>query len=177
MIRQYLASAKLSNAAPMPRSLPLGPTVAAQLPEGEHAPHADDRAPLTIAGTVQVFDPAMCCATGICGPGVDPLLLQLARDLRWLTAHGATVERYGLSQEPQAFVANARVSGLMQAFGEGALPAVLVNGRVLVHGRYPGREELVVALTAAPDVAPATDAGIARSAVAGCGCAPGSTCC
>lgn len=161
----------------MSRSLPLGPTVAAPRPEGEDAPRADDGASLTIAGTVQVFDPAMCCPTGICGPGVDPHLLQLARDLRWLTARGATVERYGLSQEPQAFVANARVSGLMQAFGDGALPAVLVNGRVLVHGRYPGREEFVAALAAAPDVAPATAVGGAPSADAGCGCARGSTCC
>jgi len=121
--------------------------------------------PLT--GLIQVFDPAMCCPTGLCGPGVDPALLGLARDLRSLAAQGATVQRQGLSQEPGAFATNLRVAGLMQAFGDGALPATLVNGEVLVYGRYPTREELVTALTRQSST-DARDVG---------GCVPGSGCC
>ncbi|MBL0169701.1 MAG: arsenite efflux transporter metallochaperone ArsD [Gemmatimonadaceae bacterium] len=102
----------------------------------------------TLSGTVAVFDPAMCCATGVCGPGVDPALLTIARDLRWLEAQGVRVHRAGLGQEPQAFVANAKITGLMQAFGDGALPAVLVNDDVLVYGRYATRDELVKGLSA-----------------------------
>ncbi|MHB1311327.1 MAG: arsenite efflux transporter metallochaperone ArsD [Gemmatimonadaceae bacterium] len=127
----------------MARSLPLGPTDSAPA-----APAAD--APATLAGTVHVFDPAMCCPTGLCGPGVDPALLTISRDLRWLAKHGATVERSGLAQEPDAFVAQPRIAGLMQAFGDKALPAVLVNGEVLCYGRYPSRDELLAALTPAP---------------------------
>lgn len=153
----------------MSRSLPLSsdPAPAAREP-------AADEAGAALSGTVQVFDPAMCCPTGICGPGVDPALLQLTRDLRWLAAQGATVHRVGLAQEPQAFVANTRVAGLMQAFGDGALPAVLVNDMVLTHGRYPTRQELVDALAAKaaspPRALPVSD-------VASGGCAPGSGCC
>jgi len=44
--------------------------------------------PLT--GAVTVFDPAMCCPTGLCGPGVDPALLVIARHLRWLEKQPAT---------------------------------------------------------------------------------------
>lgn len=106
----------------------------------------------TLQGTVAVFDPALCCATGVCGPGVDPALLAIARDLRWLEANGVSVARVGLSQEPQAFVAQPTVSALMRTAGDGALPAVLVNGTVLCYGRYPTREELVGALT--PSVLP-----------------------
>lgn len=138
---------------------------------------APDPGPSQYSGTVQVFDPAMCCSTGICGPGVDPTLLRLARDLRWLTARGVTVQRFGLSQEPQAFVANPRVAGLMQAFGDGGLPAVIVNDVVLAHGRYPEREELMAALTpvsAAPR--PVGQGDDTPSAAPGCGCAPGSDC-
>lgn len=130
-----------------------------------------------LGGTVAVYDPAMCCPTGVCGPGVDPALLQVARDLRWLAAQGATVERFGLSQEPQAFVGNARVAGLLAAFGDGALPAVLVNDAVLAHGRYPSRDELVTALAGAPGTGPTP----ARRAMAvlgeAPGCEPGSGCC
>jgi len=133
-------------------------------------PLADTAAadPDALRGDIQVFDPAMCCPTGVCGPGVDPVLLALARDLRWLTAKGVTVQRHGLAQEPQAFAANSHITGLLQAFGEAALPATLVNGRILVHGRYPVREELVAALLGAAAPNPAGDSGC---------CAPGSGCC
>jgi hypothetical protein len=86
-----------------------------------------------------------------------------------------TVERYGLAQEPAAFTQSGRVSGLLQAFGERALPATLVDGEVLTHGRYPTRDELLSALS--PSVEPArvpdTDAQPADSSC----CAPGSDCC
>lgn len=134
----------------MSRALPLGPDTQAQAPRAEPSPTQISASPDVLSGHVQVFDPAMCCSTGLCGPGVDPALMQIARDLRWLTSKGVQVERFGLSQEPQAFVGDARVSGLMQAFGDAGLPAILVNGSVVAHGRYPTRDELVTALSAAP---------------------------
>ncbi len=134
----------------MSRSLPLGPDTQAQAPRAEPAPTQRSASPDVLSGHVQVFDPAMCCSTGLCGPGVDPALMQIARDLRWLTAKGVQVERFGLSQEPQAFVNNAAVSALMQTLGDGGLPAILINGSVVAHGRYPTRAELVTALSAAP---------------------------
>ncbi|MCC6243956.1 MAG: arsenite efflux transporter metallochaperone ArsD [Gemmatimonadaceae bacterium] len=127
----------------MARSLPLSPLTPEQLTAAEERAEPAGSA---LRGTVAVFDPALCCATGVCGPGVDPALLAIARDLRWLEAQGVTVARTGLSQEPQAFVANAAVSGLLQTFGDGALPAVLVNDTVLCHGRYPTRDELLAVL-------------------------------
>jgi hypothetical protein len=130
---------------------------------------------LALTGTVAVFDPAMCCPTGLCGPGVDPALLAISRDLRWLEKHGATVTRAGLSTDPQAFVTNARVQGLLQAFGDGALPATLVNGEVLVHGRYATRDEIVAALQMKPATirAPLVMLPLAE----GGSCEPGSGCC
>lgn len=98
------------------------------------------------ATTISVFDPAMCCSSGVCGPSTDPELTRISRDLRWAESEGAKVERFNLAQEPNAFVENQKVSGLMQAFGEEALPTVLVNGAVAFHGRYPSRDELVEAV-------------------------------
>lgn len=147
----------------MARSLPLENPADAIIPAAEAV-----RAPAYSTATVAVYDPAMCCSTGVCGPGVDPALMTIARDLRWLEKQGVTVERRGLAQEPNAFVNNPRVSGLMQAFGDGALPAVLVNGEVLCYGRYPSREELTAGLSARaePGTVPSTSC-----------CAPGSGCC
>lgn len=154
----------------MSRSLPLSLDAASSAPDAT----APAPAARTLTGTVQVFDPAICCPTGICGPGVDPALLQITRDLRWLAAQGVTVHRVGLAQEPQAFVANARVAGLMQAFGDGALPAVLVNGTVLAHGRYPTRQELLDALSPTPTPTPRIPA--VNDTFGGCS-TPGSGCC
>lgn len=148
-------------------SLPLGdPTEAITPPQA---------APDTVRGTVVVFDPAMCCPTGMCGPGVDPALLQVSRDLRWLQAKGATVQRYNLAQEPRAFVDQPRIAGLLQAFGDQALPATVVNGEILAHGRYATRHELVAALGGAV----ARDAGAAQRGlpVSSSSCEPGSGCC
>jgi hypothetical protein len=99
----------------MSRTLPLGNPSDAMT----DAPTAT-AAPL--AGVVAIYDPAMCCATGVCGPAVDPALLALTRDLRWFEKQGVTVQRYGLSQEPQAFVQQSKITGLMHAFGDKALP-------------------------------------------------------
>jgi hypothetical protein len=33
---------------------------------------------------VEVFDPPLCCSTGVCGPNVDPVLIRFAADLHWL---------------------------------------------------------------------------------------------
>lgn len=91
---------------------------------------------------VEVFDPPMCCSTGVCGPSVDPALAAFAADLSWLADQGVVVERHTLSQEPQAFAERDLVRELLAERGDDALPAVLV-GRVLrSSGRHPSREEL-----------------------------------
>ena len=53
-----------------------------------------------------VYDPPMCCSTGVCGPAVDPVLPRVAADLDWLKRQGVQVERYNLAQQPQAFASN-----------------------------------------------------------------------
>jgi Arsenical resistance operon protein ArsD len=96
--------------------------------------------------TVQVYDPAMCCTTGVCGPSVDPQLVQIAQDLQWFQSQGINVQRYNLAQQPDIFVKNTRVAGLLQAFENQALPAVLVNDEIVSYGRYASREEMLAAL-------------------------------
>ncbi len=121
---------------------------------------------------VSVYDPAMCCLTGVCGPSVDQQLLQVARYLRRFEAEGVNVERFNLAQQPEAFVENPRVAGLLQAFGEEALPVTLVNNTIAVYGRYASREEILAAL--AKEMTPVASAAQETSK---CGCEPGSECC
>lgn len=92
--------------------------------------------------SVEIFDPAMCCSTGVCGPSVDPALTQFAADVEWLGSAGVEVHRFGLSTEPGKFVENGEVGGLLKDKGEEALPAVFVDGALRTSGRYPTRVEL-----------------------------------
>ena len=64
---------------------------------------------------VEVFDPPMCCSTGVCGPSVDPALARFAADLHWLANQRIAVERYNLAQQPQAFAANEVVKAALKA--------------------------------------------------------------
>lgn len=91
---------------------------------------------------VAVFDPAMCCSTGICGPSVDPQLVRFAADLDWLKANGATVERFNLSQQPGVFVDHPAVKQALDTKGEAALPVVVFDGQVKSTGIYPSRDQL-----------------------------------
>lgn len=90
---------------------------------------------------VQVFDPPMCCSTGVCGPEVDPALVRFAADLEWLRSNGVEVERFNLSQEPAAFVGNAVVAAAIRGRDDG-LPLLLVDGNIAAQGGYPSREVL-----------------------------------
>lgn len=94
---------------------------------------------------VEVYDPAMCCSTGVCGPSVDPALARFESDLRWLGEQGATVTRRNLAQEPAAFVANPLVAAMLQSGGEEVLPIVLVDGKLRSSGTWLSRTDLAAA--------------------------------
>ena len=91
--------------------------------------------------TLRVFDPAMCCSSGVCGPSVDPELARFAADVDWLEKQGVTVERFNLAQQPAAFAETPAVKEAL-ARGTGVLPLVLVGDRIAVEGAYPSRETL-----------------------------------
>ena len=92
---------------------------------------------------IQVFDPALCCSTGVCGVDADQALIEFAADVEWASRHGASIERVNLAQEPTAFAENATVKGFLERSGQDALPLVLVDGEVALAGRYPTRSDLV----------------------------------
>jgi hypothetical protein len=99
---------------------------------------------------LEVFDPAMCCSTGVCGPDVDPQLIGFAADARWLAQQGVTVRRYNLAQEPTAFMSSALVRRTLQTEGVTCLPLGVLDGTVVFRGGYPEREELVRLLQLEP---------------------------
>lgn len=117
---------------------------------------------------LEVFDPAMCCSTGVCGVEVDPVLAQFAADLKWVEEQGVAVERHNLGQEPQAFAANPAVVKEMEA-GMDRLPIIAVDGHIVSTGMYPTRQQLAHKLGLAQATADRTPAK-----AGGCGCKSGT---
>jgi len=117
---------------------------------------------------IQVFDPALCCSSGVCGVEVDQKLVGFAVDVDWARQSGALIERFNLAQQPMAFAENAAVKGLLERSGAGALPVTLVDGDVALAGRYPTRDELTRWAAMAEPVAELPTAGA---------CCSGGRCC
>ena len=88
-----------------------------------------------------IFEPAMCCSTGVCGPGVDPDLLRVATVINNINKRGVIVERYNLTNNPQIFVDNSIVNGLLNTDGIEILPVTIVDGKVVKTKAYPTNEE------------------------------------
>lgn len=91
---------------------------------------------------VDIFDPAMCCTTGVCGPSVDPELTRIASAIYALEKKGFNIQRYQLTKEPDKFAENKEVNQILQDQGPDGLPIILVNDQVMKTGSYPTNEEL-----------------------------------
>jgi hypothetical protein len=120
----------------------------------------DGRGAKVNGSVLEVYDPALCCSTGVCGPEVDGALVRFAADLDWLARQGVAVERYNAAHDAGAFVGNPAVRRALQERGSECLPLVLWAGEAVVSGAYPDRASLAQAVGLAPP-APAggTDSG------------------
>ncbi len=86
---------------------------------------------------VEIFDPPMCCPTGLCGPTIDQALLDLNEMILILQSEGVSVARYQMTSHPSAFLSNAEVMKLVREKQMEALPITVVRGKVIKTGEYP----------------------------------------
>ena len=97
--------------------------------------------------TVEIFDPPMCCPTGLCGPVLDQTLLDVNEMILTLQTRGFTVIRYQMASEPNAFLNNPGVMDLVKKNQMAALPITVVNDNLIKSGAYPTVSEVETALT------------------------------
>jgi DNA mismatch repair ATPase MutS len=95
---------------------------------------------------VEIFDPPMCCPTGLCGPTLDQTLLDVSEMLLALKAANVSVERYQMTSHPNVFIQNSEVMRLVRERQMEALPITVVQGRVIKVGVYPSLAEIQSAL-------------------------------
>lgn len=90
-----------------------------------------------------IFDPAMCCSTGVCGPGVDKNLMRVATVISRLEKNGVKVDRHNLTSNPKIFVESRIVNKLLNEGGVDILPITIVDGVVVKTKEYPTNIEFV----------------------------------
>ena|SRR5690625_900437 len=122
---------------------------------------------------MSIYEPAMCCDTGVCGVNVDPELVRISTVINNLKKNGITIERYNLSSEPMAFVNNKKVKNALDKNGADNLPLILVDDDIVMEGRYPKNEEIIELLQISKDYLESNEDEEANQ---GC-CGSDSSCC
>ncbi|MEI6883920.1 MAG: arsenite efflux transporter metallochaperone ArsD [Bacteroidota bacterium] len=91
---------------------------------------------------IEIFDPALCCPTGLCGPNINPDLIRIAAAVETLKRKGVDVVRHNLRDVPQVYVDSKVVNDYLQKHGADALPVTLVDGILEVANGYPSNKQL-----------------------------------
>ena len=90
---------------------------------------------------LEIYDPALCCSTGVCGPSPEAKLAAFASAVGSLKGR-VEVNRYNLAQQPGAFAGQPIVKQVLQDEGTDALPVILIDGKLVMKGIYPTSEQL-----------------------------------
>jgi hypothetical protein len=127
---------------------------------------------------MQIFEPAMCCSTGLCGVGIDPELLRISTVLNTLKNNGVEIERFNLSSVPMEFIQNKTVNKFINEKGVEGLPVTVVDGEIVVEGRYPSNEEIVklLGISVSSIGSQPKVAKVRLGRASGCGCSDGDCC-
>ena len=127
---------------------------------------------------IRVFEPALCCNTGVCGPELDQSLVDFTADLTHLQTQGVDIARHNLANDPMAFASDESARAFLQVAGSDGLPLTLVDGVTVMTGSYPTRAQLL-RFAGIADEQPVTPAGAvglvmvdAGTDAGGCGCGP-----
>lgn len=128
--------------------------------------------------SMQIYEPAMCCSTGLCGVGVDPELLRVSTVLNTMEKNGVKVERFNLTSAPQEFIKNNIVNNIIKTEGVEALPLAVLDDEIIMTGRYPTNAEFAELLNIPVSFVgePANEANGVDDTQDGCCCSGGDCC-
>lgn len=105
---------------------------------------------------LELFEPSLCCDSGVCGPEPDKELIELQNSIQLLKKTGIETKRYAINQAPMVFVQNALVRDFIKANGPGKLPLTLFENKIVKSGSYPTMAELKELIPALNGIEPDT---------------------
>lgn len=105
---------------------------------------------------LEIFEPSLCCDSGVCGPEPDKDLIELQNTIQLLKKAGIETKRYAINHAPLMFVQNAVVRDFIKANGSGQLPLTLLDNKIIKSGAYPTIAELREVVPELRDIKPDT---------------------
>lgn len=92
---------------------------------------------------LELFERALCCPTGVCGPSVDEDLLMITSVFESLkNIENVEAIRYNLANNPDVFAGREEVIGAIHKNGKKALPITILDGGIVKTGEYPSKDEI-----------------------------------
>ncbi|WP_104082500.1 arsenite efflux transporter metallochaperone ArsD [Cryobacterium sp. Y11] len=125
---------------------------------------------------IRIYEPALCCDTGVCGVDVDQSLVELTATVRSLKDQGADIQRHNLASDPLAFTTDEAVRAYMHVVGSVGLPLTVVDGVTVATGAYPTKSQLL-AFAGLAGVAPTDRPQLGLTDTSASGCCGGATGC
>lgn len=92
--------------------------------------------------SIQVFESSSFNKKGLNVADVDQQRISFADDIKWAEQNAIQIKRFIFEQQPTAFANNQLVKNFIERSGQEALPLILVDGELILSGRYPNRIEL-----------------------------------
>ncbi len=96
-----------------------------------------------MAKKITLYEPTLCCSSGVCGPNPDMALVSLQDTIAKCKNQGVETERFQITTHPRKFTENAEVMKLMQSQQLKCLPITSVDGKIVKYGSYPTLAELM----------------------------------
>lgn len=92
-----------------------------------------------------IYEGAMCCTTGVCGPEPDQELIvfnETVKKLQNLYSGRLNIIRASLVFNSVYFFANKDVVKMLKEYGQEVLPITAFNGQIISRQKYPAYGEL-----------------------------------
>lgn len=96
---------------------------------------------------ITIYEPTLCCSSGVCGPNPDQALIRLQDTIARIKEMGVQTERFTITSHPREFTRNPEVMKLLQSKQLEVLPITEIDGKIIKTGSYPTLEELTGSFT------------------------------
>lgn len=97
---------------------------------------------LDVRKEIKIYDPVLCCPTGVCGVNVDTELIRMALVVENLKKKGITIQRFNLRDQPQIYVDNKAINDCLTQESAEVLPITTLDDKIVLTKRYPSNQEL-----------------------------------
>ena len=94
---------------------------------------------------INIYEPPMCCTSGVCGPAPDKKLMDLQDNIKRIEKEfpGVKINRYSMNFNPLDFSKNREVLTKVKTHRTEILPIITINDVIVKEKGYLSYTEMV----------------------------------